>query len=240
MAQSPPADTGEAFAPDHVVKLAQALAVRPFQKPKLEVPEPFSKLSREQHRDIRFRPEQAIWRGEKLEAEVQLFAYGWIYDAPVEIFVVDGGRARALKADGTMFSVGQQIPNPPHAAPFGFSGFRLHGPVNRSDYYDEYAVFQGASFFRSVGRGQIYGLSARGLAINVGRPSGEEVAAVSCLLDREAEAWPAGNRRAGTARQPVDNRRLSVRAAARRDHGDRCRCHAVFRAARCSLPVSRR
>lgn len=176
VAQSAPADAGEAFAPDHVVKLAQALAVRPFQKPKLEVPEPFSKLSRDQHRDIRFRPEQAIWRGEKLEAEVQLFAYGWIYDAPVEISVVDGGRARALKADGTMFSVGQQIPNPPHAAPFGFSGFRLHGPVNRSDYYDEYAVFQGASFFRSVGRGQIYGLSARGLAVNVGRPSGEEVA----------------------------------------------------------------
>lgn len=174
-AQGAAADTGETIAPDHVVKLAQSLASRPFQKPKADVPEPFSKLTPEQYRDIRFRPDQAIWRGERLEAEIQLFPIGWIYDTPVEIYVVDGGRARQLKADGTLFSIGPSIPNPPHAAPFAFSGFRLHGPINRSDYYDEYAVFQGASFFRCVGRGEGYGLSARGLAINVGRPGGEEV-----------------------------------------------------------------
>jgi periplasmic glucans biosynthesis protein len=175
IAQTASADGGEAFPPDHVFKLAQALAGRPIQKPKFEVPEPFSKLTAEQYRDIRFRADQAIWRGEKLEAELQLFAVGWIYGAPVDIFVVDNGRARALKADGTLFAIGGQIPNAPHAAPYGFSGFRVHGPINRSDYFDEYAVFQGASFFRSLGRGQIYGLSARGLAINVGRPGGEEV-----------------------------------------------------------------
>jgi periplasmic glucans biosynthesis protein len=35
-------------------------------------------------------------------------------------------------------------------------------------------VFQGASYFRAVGRGQTYGLSARGLAIDTARPGGEE------------------------------------------------------------------
>jgi glucans biosynthesis protein len=59
-------------------------------------------------------------------------------------------------------------------APYGFSGFRVHGPINRSDYFDEYVVFQGASYFRAVGRGQVYGMSARGLAINTARPGGEE------------------------------------------------------------------
>ncbi|MCK9910166.1 glucan biosynthesis protein, partial [Microbacteriaceae bacterium K1510] len=53
-------------------------------------------------------------------------------------------------------------------------GFRVHGPINRPDYFDEYIVFQGASYFRAVGRGQLYGLSARGLAINTARPGGEE------------------------------------------------------------------
>jgi periplasmic glucans biosynthesis protein len=172
---APIAETGEAFAADHVMKLAQALAVRPFAKPKLDVPEPFGKLTPDQYRDIRFRAEQSVWRGEKLDAEMQLFPVGWIYENPVDIFLVDGGRARALRADGTLFGIGAQIPNAPHAAPYGFSGFRIHGPINRSDSFDEYAVFQGASFFRSLGRGQIYGLSARGLAINVGRPGGEEV-----------------------------------------------------------------
>ena len=35
-------------------------------------------------------------------------------------------------------------------------------------------MFQGASYFRAVGRGQSYGLSARGLAIDTARPGGEE------------------------------------------------------------------
>jgi len=88
--------------------------------------------------------------------------------------LVEGGQARLLKADGTLFSIGPNIPDPPQAAPFGFSGFRVHGPLNRSDVMDEYAVFQGASYFRAVGRGQLYGLSARGLAINTAKPPGEE------------------------------------------------------------------
>ena len=56
----------------------------------------------------------------------------------------------------------------------GFSGFRINGPLNRLDLFDEIIVFQGASYFRALSRGQIYGLSARGLALNVGKPDGEE------------------------------------------------------------------
>jgi periplasmic glucans biosynthesis protein len=176
LAQAAPApaaaDAGEAIAPDHVQKLAQQLATRPFVRPKLDVPEPFNKLNADQYREIRFRREQAIWRGDKLDYELQMFPMGWLYDAPVDIWIVDGGRARSLKADGTLFTVG--VGAAPQAAPYGFSGFRVHGPVNRSDYLDEYLLFQGASYFRAVGRGQNYGLSARGLAINTGRPGGEE------------------------------------------------------------------
>jgi glucans biosynthesis protein len=40
--------------------------------------------------------------------------------------------------------------------------------------FDEILVFQGASYFRGVSRGQSYGLSARGLAIDVAEPGGEE------------------------------------------------------------------
>ena len=35
-------------------------------------------------------------------------------------------------------------------------------------------AFLGASYYRFLGRGQRYGLSARGLAIGAGQPSGEE------------------------------------------------------------------
>ena len=40
--------------------------------------------------------------------------------------------------------------------------------------FDEVAVFQGASYFRSLGEDQVYGLSARGLANKTAEPEGEE------------------------------------------------------------------
>jgi glucans biosynthesis protein len=56
----------------------------------------------------------------------------------------------------------------------GFAGFRVHAPINRPGEFDEFCVFLGASYFRAVGRGQSYGLSARGLAIGTGTPRPEE------------------------------------------------------------------
>jgi glucans biosynthesis protein len=56
----------------------------------------------------------------------------------------------------------------------GYAGFRVRYPLNRSEVFDEVIVFLGASYFRAVGRGQSYGLSARGLAINTGLATPEE------------------------------------------------------------------
>ena len=94
----------EPFAPDLVRKLAEELAGREFAKPHIEVPEPFNALTPEQYRDIRFRPEATIWRGEKLDYEIQLLPLGWLYDMPVDLWIVEGGKARKLKADSTVFS----------------------------------------------------------------------------------------------------------------------------------------
>src|SRR5690606_9268799 len=56
----------------------------------------------------------------------------------------------------------------------GFAGFRVHHPFNDSGYKDELVVFLGASYFRALGEGQRYGLSARGLAIDTVGGKGEE------------------------------------------------------------------
>ena len=56
----------------------------------------------------------------------------------------------------------------------GHAGFRLHYPINTTEYKDEVMVFQGASYFRVVGPNQVYGLSVRGLAIDTAEASGEE------------------------------------------------------------------
>lgn len=169
-----PAADPKTFSPETVKALARKLSESDYVKPSIELPEPFNKLSYDQYRDIRFKAEQSVWRGDKLDVELQLFPMGWLYDMPVEIFLVEEGDARKMTADGRLFALGPLIGTGPEEAPYGFSGFRIHGPLNRADYYDEYVVFQGASYLRAVGRGQNYGASARGLALNTARPGGEE------------------------------------------------------------------
>jgi glucans biosynthesis protein len=164
----------EPFSAKDVLKLAETLAAKDFERPTLDVPEPFDALKAEQYREIRFRNEQALWQSERLGVEVHLLPRGWIYETPVDIRVVEDGQARRLVADSRMFTFGQSIASAPEAAPYAFSGFRLVGPLSRSDRVDEFAVFQGASYFRATGMGQTYGLSARGLAVNTARPAGEE------------------------------------------------------------------
>jgi glucans biosynthesis protein len=52
----------------------------------------------------------------------------------------------------------------------GYAGFRvnLHWPQSPPDKWDELGAFQGASYFRLLGQGQVYGMSARGLALDCG------------------------------------------------------------------------
>ncbi len=171
---APAYDMSATFTPTHVQDLAEQLAAQPYVKPSVALPPSFQHISYDQFRDIRFRTEQAIWRGERIDFELQLLPMGWLFDVPLEIWLVEDASAHRVKPDKSLFSFGPLLGEVDEGAPYGFSGFRVHGPINRSDYFDEYVVFQGASYFRAVGRGQVYGLSARGLAINTARPGGEE------------------------------------------------------------------
>ncbi len=74
----------------------------------------------------------------------------------------------------SLFSFGDQPAPDIKEDDLGFAGFRIHGPINRPDYFDEIGVFLGASYFRAVAKGLTYGLSARGLSLNTADPKGEE------------------------------------------------------------------
>src|ERR1019366_5417545 len=54
----------------------------------------------------------------------------------------------------------------------GFAGFRILYPLNRPG--DELGAFLGASYLRFLCQRAVYGLSARGLAVNCAEPGGEE------------------------------------------------------------------
>ncbi len=161
-----------AFDPGLPRKLAQELAQKAFQAPDSKLPEPLAHLTYDQYRDFRFDPQRALWRGQGLLFTLQLFHRGFLYTNRVDSFEVADGVAQPIRYSPDLFTFGAN-PRPPDDD-IGFAGFRIHTPLNRADYYDEVAAFLGASYFRAVGKGQGYGLSARGLAINTADPSGEE------------------------------------------------------------------
>lgn len=163
------------FSERIVQQLALELSKKPFASAKDQVPERWANLGYDQYRDVRFRSERAIWHNERRNFELHLLPSGWLYKYPVEINVVDGGTAKPIQPDNSLFAFGTLAGQPPpDAPPVSFSGFRVNGPINRPNVFDEILAFQGASYFRGISRGQVYGLSARGLAIDTAEPQGEE------------------------------------------------------------------
>lgn len=138
-----------------------------------ELPDALRNLDYDAYRDIRFRPERSLWRGEPGRFEVQFFHPGLYYRELVDVFVADGDGVYPFPFSTQLFDYGA-LTRPESGAGLGFTGLRVHAPFEQTDYRDEVIVFQGASYFRSRGRGQVYGLSARGLSIDMGADKPEE------------------------------------------------------------------
>ena len=75
----------EAFSLDDVAAQAAKLAASPYQKPNKPLPRTIKALDYDQFRDIRFRPDRAMWRNQKLPFEIMFFHRGWFYEDPVTI-----------------------------------------------------------------------------------------------------------------------------------------------------------
>lgn len=157
-----------------LVGLAEELAKQPYVERSLPSGEgDLGKLSYDQYRAIRFQKGAAIWAREGRTFSIELFYPGFIYAIPVNVNLVVGETARRVLFTNEIFEYGPEVPAVTSTAEMGYSGFRVRAPIN-TEAMDEFLVFQGASYFRAVGRHQRYGLSARGLAIQTARPEGEE------------------------------------------------------------------
>lgn len=159
----------------HVIDLARVQATDAWREPGQKLPAAVARIDYDTYRDIRFRPEAALWRDEA-RFEVQFFHPGFLFRHPVRIQILSEGElddvdfdAGLFRYEGTAAALADGVPDDS-----GFAGFRLHYPINRPDYSDEVAVFLGASYFRLVGPGQVYGQSARGIAIDTAAASAEE------------------------------------------------------------------
>lgn len=215
-----------AFGFDDVAELARRQAAAPWRAPATPMPPALAALDYDAAREIRFRPDQALWRGGPYE--LQFFHRGHVQRDIVAVHLVEDGRVRRVGYQPEAWDFGslpatrgltpEQLDEP------GPAGFRIHHALNDPAYPDELIVFLGASYFRALGRGQRYGLSARALAIDtvgggpeefprftsfwIEKPAvGSDAIVVHALLDspRASGAWQFTIR-------PGDSTVLDVRA----------------------------
>jgi glucans biosynthesis protein len=199
------ADTALAFGFEDVAGHARRLAELPYKTPNVDLPRELKALDYDRFRDIRYKPDRAYWRDAKLPFELAFFHLGLYFDKPVRINEVVGDRAREIRFDPELFDYGANRIDPSAMRGLGFAGFRVHYAINTPKYKDEVLTFLGASYFRALGKGQIYGISARGLAIDTGLASGEE-------FPRFVEFWierPAPDATSLTIYALLDSRRAS-------------------------------
>lgn len=168
--------SAQAFNFSDVVYIASSLSEKSYHPPEDDLPEALDQLDYDHYRNIRFKPDQALWHNADEPFELQLLHPGFLYKQPVRINIVDDGEVQRVHFNPDRFNyTGSGIdPESLKNSDLGYSGFRVHYPLNTPNYKDEVLVFQGASYFRALGKGQRYGLSARGLAIDTAAISGEE------------------------------------------------------------------
>ena len=122
---------------------------------------------------------------------LELFHLGHLYKRPVVVNVLRDGIPAPIPYAANLFDYGH---NKIEGEPADQSRLRrLPPPLSAQrarTSWDEVVAFLGASYFRFLGRGQRYGLSARGLAIGAGRRAQRGVSVLPRILDRHARIRP--------------------------------------------------
>ncbi len=157
-----------------VIDRAKDVSTRPYKAPGQELSELLKKIGYDQWRDIRFKPARSLWSDGRNRFKVQFFHPGFLFQQPVTIHYVERTATHHIPFSTDLFDYAKPEVRDSIAGDLGFAGFRLHYPVNTPQYADEIVSFLGASYFRALGKDQVYGMSARGLALNTVEDTGEE------------------------------------------------------------------
>jgi periplasmic glucans biosynthesis protein len=160
----------EAFSFDTLQHMAQALARLPFQPPVIPDARVLEAIDYDAYQQIRYRADKSLRLDRDGRTAAQFFHLDNHAQEPVRIHVVEGGQAREINYSQSLFEIPADHPALGLRAGAGFAGFRIMAPDMLTDWF----AAVGASYFRSSGPFNQYGLSARGIAIDTAMPHSEE------------------------------------------------------------------
>src|SRR6202042_2307922 len=173
-APPPAAPAPATFGYQDVVKRARDLAAAPFDSSIPPLPDGLATLDFDGWRDIRFKSDKPLLGQDGANFRLELFHLGHLYRRPVVVNVLRDGIPAPIPYASNLFDYGHNKITGALPVNLGFAGFRLKYPLNAPHVMDEVIAFLGTSYYRFLGRGQRYGLSARGLAIGAGAQVNEE------------------------------------------------------------------
>ncbi|WP_424979055.1 glucan biosynthesis protein [Leisingera sp. S232] len=161
------------FSRDVVIALARSLAARDYAERPM-VPQDWLDQSYDDYKARWFRTKDALWSDTSRSYNVDFFLPGLYFPRAIQINTVTEGLSSRIPFDLSLFDKNEKAPDLSTEGNLGYSGLRLRTDLDDPTKKTEFCVFQGASYFRAIGIGNAYGLSARGLALKTADPEGEE------------------------------------------------------------------
>ena len=141
----------------------------PYVPPTRPAPDVVQKINYEEWGKIKFRIEDALFADGPGRFPVSFFHLGLFFQKAVDMHVVEGGVSRRIIYDQSYFDMPADSPARQLPKGAGFAGFKIQ--ESRAGSLDwkknDWVAFLGAAYFRAIGELRQYGLSARGVALDV-------------------------------------------------------------------------
>ncbi len=169
----------ESFSWESLMEKARGLAMQPYQPSLQPDRDILGKIDWEAHGRISFKPEEALFAGGPGQYPIEFFHPGRFFQFSVRMYRLERATdpahpyspMREILYDRNLFDMPQDSPATRLGQQTHFAGFKMQESRLKGSRLDwrqnDWAAFLGASYFRAIGDEYQYGLSARGIAVNV-------------------------------------------------------------------------
>ncbi len=174
----------------YVSDIAADLAQKRYREP-APLPDILRNLSYDEYQKIRYNNNKYLWRDEGLPFAAGFFHLGYLYKDGVKVHEFTPTHEQLIRYLPAFFEFDDKALESALPSTLEYAGFRVSTNLQNGQNYAEFVSFLGATYFRAVGYGHRYGVSARGIAVNSGLSEPEE-------FPRFTEIWlgkPLGNSR---------------------------------------------
>ncbi len=159
---------------DDVIAQARRLSLESYERRPDVASEALRAADYDAVRKIKFRGERMVWRDRGLPFQLGFFPTAGLHAQPVTVFSANREGAKWLRPEGSDFEfIDNEVPVEDQAK-VDYAGVRVLYPINQGDKLDEVVTFLGASYFRAIAKDQVWGISARGIAVDPGGDGAEE------------------------------------------------------------------